>query len=201
LRPIFTERETRRIMSRIESTWRRVHLLVAAALCLSGVMVFGCQHDADEVPAPENVGEAKQAACGGPFVCLYGQTCCNGVCVYLNTDEANCGTCGNACDAGETCCGGTCADIDDDDDHCGSCGNACPDTSHGDPRSCNGAGDCRIDCTNNATGRRLAGGYNGVCGQTADGSYHVRYISCSTQNDCENDAAAVPRAAAPGATR
>src|SRR4051812_47559176 len=38
-----------------------------------------------------------------PFSCPVGQTNCDGVCRNLNTDEANCGTCGNSCGAGLTC--------------------------------------------------------------------------------------------------
>ena len=34
-------------------------------------------------------------ACGN--VCADGQTCCNGVCVDLNTDQNNCGVCNFLC--------------------------------------------------------------------------------------------------------
>lgn len=47
----------------------------------------------------------KAACCGG---CSDG-TCCNGACVDLATDTANCGVCGLACpDAEESCIHGVC---------------------------------------------------------------------------------------------
>jgi hypothetical protein len=62
------------------------------------------------------------------------------VCRDLNTDTANCGSCGRACAAGQVCsggscvvscgagltnCGGTCRDTQTDANHCGACGTAC----------------------------------------------------------------------------
>jgi Notch 1 len=41
------------------------------------------------------------------------------------TDEANCGVCGNSCANGLTCCGGTCVSTPSSNSHCGSCGNSC----------------------------------------------------------------------------
>jgi hypothetical protein len=69
---------------------------------------------------------------------------CDGVCVNTLSDNANCGTCGNACAASQVCgngtcaascpidqmeCGGVCADLQSDAAHCGACGMAC---SNGD---------------------------------------------------------------------
>jgi alpha-tubulin suppressor-like RCC1 family protein len=60
--------------------------------------------------------------------------------VNLQTDDANCGACGNACGVGRTCtngacrdrcasgqtfCAGACVDAQSSNAHCGSCGNAC----------------------------------------------------------------------------
>ena len=70
---------------------------------------------------------------------------CGGTCVDVETDNANCGSCGNACAEGEVCAGGSCgttcgpdltrctvtgrsdycADTNVDPANCGSCGNAC----------------------------------------------------------------------------
>jgi len=41
-------------------------------------------------------------------VCPPELTLCNGKCVNLQTDTANCGSCGNVCAAGETCLDGNC---------------------------------------------------------------------------------------------
>jgi hypothetical protein len=40
--------------------------------------------------------------------CAASDTCCDGACINLQTDAANCGACGNACDAGEICVAGSC---------------------------------------------------------------------------------------------
>lgn len=75
-------------------------------------------------------------------------TDCNNVCVRTGEDEANCGSCGYACQLNQTCRGGTCtdecedpetgfcrsiitgqrycADLSTDPDHCGRCQHTCP---------------------------------------------------------------------------
>jgi hypothetical protein len=85
--------------------------------------------------------------------CLGGSTKCGDTCVSLETDQLNCGTCGNACAAGlacaagscvasETClgtstkCGDTCVSLETDQLNCGACGNAC------DPGLACAAGSC-----------------------------------------------------------
>ena len=78
-----------------------------------------------------------------------GLTDCNGICVDIMTDAANCGACGAVCGTGEECgggfcspaaqsqaadcsaqgltdCGGTCIDIANDPNNCGGCGLVCP---------------------------------------------------------------------------
>ncbi|MCA9564368.1 MAG: hypothetical protein KC561_12810, partial [Myxococcales bacterium] len=48
--------------------------------------------------------------------------------VQLETDEANCGYCGNECSGAEgECCDYGCVDTDTDVAHCGGCGNHCDD--------------------------------------------------------------------------
>jgi hypothetical protein len=66
---------------------------------------------------------------------------CNGSCLEIQSDPANCGSCGNACPANQVCskgacgagcaagltkCGAACVDITGSQVNCGSCGNACP---------------------------------------------------------------------------
>lgn len=48
-------------------------------------------------------GDTVGACTTTPPTCTPAQTDCNGVCVDLNSDEANCGACGRACGAGEVC--------------------------------------------------------------------------------------------------
>jgi hypothetical protein len=43
----------------------------------------------------------------------------------LQSDQANCGRCGNVCGEGLTCCNGACTDTSSDQLHCGTCGNPC----------------------------------------------------------------------------
>jgi endo-1,4-beta-D-glucanase Y len=75
-----------------------------------------------------------------PDPCTPLVTCSSG-CVDVQSDPANCGSCGNACGSGATCtagrcviscasglqaCSGVCVDVQTDPSNCGSCGNACP---------------------------------------------------------------------------
>lgn len=75
-----------------------------------------------------------------PDPCPTGTVTCNGVCVDLLNDPANCGSCGNACAficLGGVCsflqaclspqvfCGDACVDLQTNPAHCGACGNAC----------------------------------------------------------------------------
>lgn len=113
------------------------------------------------------------AACAGTATCSDGTCTCTGFqqtycpgrsligggpgtgggCFNLNTDNNNCGSCGNRCSGGKTCqngqcrcpsgqtdCGGTCVNTSTDPRHCGSCNNAC--------RGWDGFGDDYWNCSN-----------------------------------------------------
>ncbi len=82
-------------------------------------------------------------------MCPTGTTDCAGICVDLQTDVDNCGTCGNVCPEGQpgfvrgcaagncffmreracaeglSSCNGVCVDRQTDPANCGVCGNAC----------------------------------------------------------------------------
>ncbi|CAM2802991.1 Stigma-specific protein, Stig1 [Legionella steigerwaltii] len=76
--------------------------------------------------------------------CQTGTIACNGSCVNTQTDNNNCGACGNVCSTGSTCssgqcvaqciapftlCNGTCVNAQTDSNNCGSCGIVCPSGS------------------------------------------------------------------------
>lgn len=76
-----------------------------------------------------------------PIACPRNMTVCeNGThCTDLESDESNCGSCGNICPIGTSClngtchclegetlCNGKCVDVSFDFNNCGKCGNSCP---------------------------------------------------------------------------
>jgi hypothetical protein len=76
----------------------------------------------------------------GFIECPPGQANCGGGCIDVSVDEANCGGCGNVCDAVQQCilgrcefacpsgqadCGAGCIDVTADPANCGGCGNVC----------------------------------------------------------------------------
>ena len=88
------------------------------------------------------------SACGGASSptssCPAGQISCTGVCVDVQTDSQNCGTCDTictsgmlcsagvcsvdkrlACDTGQNLCSGICVDLKTDLTNCGMCGKRC----------------------------------------------------------------------------
>jgi hypothetical protein len=78
------------------------------------------------------------SGCKKDLVCPAGQSDCDGRCVALQDDEANCGACGVTCGLLHQCsdgacrcaeglalCGQECADLNIDPAHCGSCGVSC----------------------------------------------------------------------------
>jgi hypothetical protein len=134
---------------------------MTAATCSAGVCVQSCE-------------------------ALMGYVACGNTCVNLQTDDNNCGSCGNQCPAGSSgcvngTCGcsvgytqcndgiyygpiGSCVDTRTDSSNCGSCGNQCQPSAP----LCND-GVCSAQCT--ASGLVLCGGYSpfpGVEGSCVD---------------------------------
>ncbi len=80
---------------------------------------------------------------GGPPPCTDEQSDCSGACQDLQTDELNCGSCGNVCASGQTCeqglcrapqpscstgltsCNGACVNLQTSPSNCGACGTVC----------------------------------------------------------------------------
>lgn len=135
-------------------------------------------------------------------------TDCEGTCVDLETDPANCGGCGRRCDPGELCSSGTCAssmcpsgltrciigidrrtacvDTRWDSTHCGGCGQGCSDTC--EDAVCTGE-VCRLPeigcdadgCVNALTDEDHCGGCNVYCDGAADETCVDGY--CTRQMD------------------
>ena len=149
-----------------------------AAFALVSLLAVGCG------------GSGAGGSDGGTPVtehCKSPSKVCSGTCVDVDTDNANCGTCGNACADGEVCAGGTCGTTcgpdltrctaSDGTDHC-------KDTAH-DPANC---GSCGHACTapDNATAACAGNRCAYFC---ADG-----FADCNTDatDGCETDVAGDP---------
>src|SRR5690606_25341033 len=80
-------------------------------------------------------GQACGAPAGGTARCQKGrcinvcgddQVDCDGVCVTLESDDANCGRCGHACGSGLVCQSGECTVVCES--NATNCGGSCTDT-------------------------------------------------------------------------
>jgi hypothetical protein len=160
------------------------------------------------------------------LLCPAGETECDGRCVSLLSDEANCGACGRACGALSACtagtcgcgpgtaaCGRSCVILASSPDHCGACdGAVC-----GADQVCSG-GACAATCGAGLTpcGRSCVDLQNdpfdcGACGVTCaagqtcrQGACHADLqVACFSTNDvravtAELAPAGDPRAAGQG---
>jgi hypothetical protein len=128
--------------------WECLPLGGAGSFCQCTATTEACNGFDDDCDLLIDEGAAPDLGCTGLEQCSGGFCTCDGALLYcgslctdLNSDPANCGECGNACQAGFACtagacscdapstvCDGTCTDLDTDAANCGACGNACPDT-------------------------------------------------------------------------
>jgi hypothetical protein len=67
--------------------------------------------------------ENNCGSCGNR--CATGLTCCGGSCVNTVTSNAHCGSCPGSCNSGLTCCSSHCVNTQNDINNCGSCGKGC----------------------------------------------------------------------------
>lgn len=79
--------------------------------------------------------------CSAFLGCGEGKGCCDGKCVDLQTDESNCGACGEACPAGATCVESACSFCKADGENCQGSHQCCDSL----PWGCLG-GVCRNTC-------------------------------------------------------
>jgi len=116
------------------------------------------------------------------LTCDTGETACNGVCVDLLTDEANCGVCGEICESdlvGVACIEGECVRISCPAAlplQCGETVDDCVDPAT-DPNNC---GACGVVCQSGVCGA-------GVCGSCDEGEIAcsgVCVATCCDNNNC-----------------
>jgi hypothetical protein len=90
--------------------------------------------------ASGTAGSSGNAGQGGNLACGPGTQSCGDICVAINVDPANCGSCGKTCQAGQVCsqgqcadncqgglaeCNGMCINTQFDPNNCGQCGKSC----------------------------------------------------------------------------
>jgi hypothetical protein len=111
-------------------------------------------------------------ACNATCPCPSGDTCCNGTCTNTQTDNNNCGSCGNICFGCTTCSGGTCVSS------CGY-GQNCTDGHCGGPNyfqcMCND-GTQPFICTTSVCADELRGVCTSLCAN--HGGYNPTGDSC-----------------------
>ncbi len=132
-------------LMRLKKNTRHVATLLATTLGLLALL------GASDCGEPDPGIDAGIVECGETF-CFDGldQLCCSGECVEPDTDELNCGACGNrcprgrqcrdgvccedclvcgssVCGPGQDCCDDLCVDTQRNTSHCGVCDNACGD--------------------------------------------------------------------------
>jgi hypothetical protein len=104
---------------------------------------------------------------------------CDGNCVYLKSDTANCGSCGHRCASGATCenstcrcptgemdCGGTCLGTQKDTANCGSCGHRCASGATCEGGTCRcptGEKECSGSCVDTQSDLSNCGACGKVC--------------------------------------
>jgi hypothetical protein len=112
-------------------------------------------------PREVSLSEASKDSPTNP--CSAGLTDCPAGCVDTDTNQSNCGECGNACPVGASCSLGTCrcqnhqapccdscaVDCQRDRRNCGSCGNDCGDLPNGSVHCFQG--ECAYSCNDSYT--------------------------------------------------
>lgn len=121
----------------------------------------------------------------------------------LDKDPANCGLCGNACDAGVICwrgacgcpsgytqCGNDCVKLVDDDSNCGACGHACetPPLDAGPSTWLCGPGvyppNVGFNCATSTCGLHCASGFGNcnadVCGDGCETALTDDHENCGS---------------------
>jgi len=114
-------------------------LIALAVLLLGAACTATIDGPSTGGPSPTGLGVAPGPT-SNQLICQPGLTACNGVCVNLQSESNNCGSCGTACTAPAVCaggscntacaagyqkCGDSCVNVATDSAHCGSCDKLC----------------------------------------------------------------------------
>jgi hypothetical protein len=170
------------------------------------VVAADAARDAVVVDTPPMV-DVPPMGCSADVACAAGSACCGGTCVAVQSDDRNCGACGNACGAGRSCCNGACTDVTSDTFNCGACGGVC-DFVNGTARCTAGAcaggtctagyGDCDSDATNGCeTNLGESPQHCSMCGRScvvgANATARCESMACRTTcdpgyGDCDGNA-------------
>jgi len=145
------------------------------------------------LPAPLPGSAAVVTTTTTPWpACPSGTIRCGGSCFDQNTDNSNCGGCGNGCRYGKICvsgvcscpagltvCGYYCFNTNTDTNNCGSCGNVCPAGMICSSGSCGSSSCsqtlCGVNCVNTETDRNNCG----RCGTTCPAGTHCSGGICT----------------------
>jgi hypothetical protein len=127
-----------------------------------------------------DVGLVCNLPTGGLFCCGSGQTCCGTICVDLQTNPANCGSCGHVCIPGALCtagqcvcppgtsaCANGCQNLATDINNCGACGLVCLNGQFCSGGECvcpDGLTNCRHQCVSLGVDVQNCGGCGITCG-------------------------------------
>ena len=129
---------TRELTASRRSTLKSIVGVAAGLIFSSGVAddaLAGCKKVGKKCDKSKDCCDGGKCKGGknGKCRCKSGLDDCDGDgrCESLETDNANCGACGNACTAGEGCCDAACVDVQTDRANCGGCGVVC-----GAPEDC-----------------------------------------------------------------
>jgi hypothetical protein len=132
------------------------------------------------------------------LTCDTGESICSGACVDTQTDESNCGTCGNMCGSSSTCCSGVCTNLNSPT----TCGTTCQGAvACGSNMACQ-SGECVSSCSsplpdlcngscvNTQTDVSYCGDCNTACDTTA-GEACTDGICCGANTDACGTAACI----------
>ncbi|MEE2644416.1 MAG: MXAN_6577-like cysteine-rich protein [Myxococcota bacterium] len=176
---------------------KQLPLFFLSLSLVSVLALAGCGDDESAAGSP--------VASGG--LCAEGEAACDEGCVNLQSNNSNCGACGNACPIGQSCtqgvcseqtcasegqslCGESCVDTQSDKNNCGGCGNICNGSSVCTAGACSCSGGltyCGDDCVNLERSQAHCGACGNPCaeGLTCFGGRcaELRGESCNNEDD------------------